>query len=236
MNEKAIKNFIDESQQNKVAILTNPNPGTMTLPNKHSRNFVKQLQPRLNAYKSLLNVYQEFNLLTDSKFGDKTKDAASALITSFNSINQLPDLPSAVSSMLPEVSKTISQSIQAKKVKKHNEILLAITNAYLKLWTEEEPLWDAYIDAVYDDYSSGLNSVPSEYFGAEKIKQNNVEPYSNDTIVILMYRLDKRDEIIIQKNDLKKQLSDFGKALADLDKAHAELAKEKTDISDVILH
>src|SRR6266536_2567608 len=136
---------IDESQQNKVAILTNPNPGTMTLPNKHSRNFVKQLQPRLNAYKSLLNVYQEFNLLTDSKFGDKTKDAASALITSFNSINQLPDLPSAVSSMLPEVSKTISQSIQAKKVKKHNEILLAITNAYLKLWTEEESLWNAYI-------------------------------------------------------------------------------------------
>jgi len=66
---------IDKSQQDKVKVLTNPNPGEMTLPDTKAQDFSKQIEPRMKAYKSLTNVYKKFALLTDSKFSDKTQEA-----------------------------------------------------------------------------------------------------------------------------------------------------------------
>jgi len=224
---------IDKSQQDKVKVLTSPNPVGMALPNTKAQDFSKQIEPRTKAYKSLTNVYKKFALLTDSKFSDKTQEAVSALQDSYNAINKLPDLPDAVKSKLPEVFKTISQSVQAKKVRAHNEILYSLSQLYLALWNDDLPIWNTYIDRIYDDYANGLNTVDQKRYDAKKISQDNKEPFSDDVIVVLMYRLRNRDEIMKQKSQLKKELNDFGKALEELAKLHSEIAKEKANLTDV---
>lgn len=225
---------IDKSQQDKVKVLINPNPSEMQLPNTKAQDFSKQLAPRINAYQSLLYTYKSFALLTDSKYGDKTQEAATALGESYNSIEKFPDIPSVVSSKLPEVSKIITQAIQTKKIKTHNEILSSLTSLYILLWKQDLKLWNEYIDRIYDDYSTDLNNVDSKRYNAKKISEDSKEPYSDESTVILMYRLDKREEIIKNKNELKKQLNDFTNALEELNKVHVEISKSRTDISAVI--
>jgi hypothetical protein len=223
---------IDKSQQDKIKVLTHPSPATMPLPDTKAQDFSKQIAARVKAYQSLLNTYRAFSLLTDSKYGDKTQEAVSALQESYNSIEKLPDLPAAVSSKLPAVSKMITQSIQAKKIKVHNQVLYSLSQLYLTLWQEDQPVWNEYIDRIYDDYASGLNTIDSKKYDTKKIAEISKEPYSDVSILILMYRLDERDKIVEQKNEIKKQLDDFGKALSELNQVHAEISKSATDVSE----
>lgn len=226
---------IDKSQQDKITVLTDPDPARMPLPDTKVKNdFPKALDERMSAYQSLLNTYKAFSLLTDSKYSDKTQEATIASQDSYNAISILPDIPATVSALLPKVAKTISQHIQARKIKKHNEILFALSEVYAKLWEEDKKTWNAYIDRVYDDYITGLNGVKSSRYDAKKISENDKEPFSDTPTVILMYRLNKRDELNKEKNKLKKSLNDFGKVLNELNKAHAEISKSKTEILDAI--
>lgn len=224
---------IDKLQQDRVKILINPNPATMGLPDTKAQDFSSQIATRVKAYQSLMETYKSFGLLTDSRFGEKTKEAFDALKGSYQAIEQLPDLPPAVANKLPEVAKMISQSIQAKKIKKHNLILYNLSQLYLTLWNEDQKIWNDYIDLIYNTYASGLNTIDSKRFDTEKIKAESKEPFSDAAIVILLFRLDYRNEILKQRNEVKKHLSDFGKALSELNQVHSEIAKTKTDISDV---
>jgi len=225
---------IDKSQQDKVKVLTNPNPVNMPLPNTKVADFSKQLASRIKAYQSLMYLYKIFGLLTEGNYSDKTKEAMSALKDSYNSLGELPDIPPNVSSKLPEVSKMLTQVIQAKKVHAHNKILFNLTQLYVSLWNVDQNIWNDYLDRIYGDYALGLNTVDEKKYDVKKISENSKDPYSDESIIILMYKLEKRDEIIKQKNAIKKQLSDFGKALNELNKAHGEISKGNTDISDVI--
>lgn len=226
--------YVDKSQQDKVKVLTDPNPSEMVLPDTKMQDFSEQFASRTEAYRSLLNTYTAFTLLTDSKYGAKTREAVISLQESYNSIEKLPDLPSAVSSKLPEVAKMITQAIQVKRIKVHNEILFRLTSLYITLWEEDRKAWDRYIDGIYDHYLTGLNSVDPQKYNVKKISSASKEPYNDDSILILLYRLEKRDEIVRQKNDIKRQLDNFGKALMELNQIHIEMSKTKTDISGVI--
>jgi hypothetical protein len=128
---------IDKSFQDKLKVLTNAEPAKMSLPDTKAPDFSKQIAARVKAYQSLLNTYRTFALLTDGTYSDKTKEAMSALQDSYNAIGKLPDIPQKVSAKLPEVSKGITQAIQAKKIKKHNEVLNHLTDLYVTLWDED---------------------------------------------------------------------------------------------------
>lgn len=224
---------LDKSFRDEVKILTNPNPSTMALPDTRVTDFSKQLAPRIKAYQGLLHTYKAFSLLTSAGHGDKTQQATAALQESYNAIGQLPDLPEKVSSKLPEVSKSIMHAVQAKKIKAHNEVLSALSSLYLALWEADQPAWNDYIERVYGDYAKDLNAVDTKRYDLKKIQDELKGPYSDDSVLLLMYRLRKRDEIMKQKNALKKQLNDFGKALNELNQAHVEMARSKTDVADV---
>jgi hypothetical protein len=224
---------IDKLQQDKVKILTHPNPAAMALPDTKVQDFGGQIEARIKAYKSLLETYQAFTLISDSRFGDKTKEALSALQESYNSIEKLPDLPASVADKLPDVAKMISQSIQAKKIKKHNLVLFKLSQLYLDLWNADLKQWNDYVDMIYNSYATGLNTIDSKRFDLEKIRSQSQEPFSDEAIVVLLYRLQYRQQIANQRDTVKKQLTDFGQALAELNRVHAEIAKTKTDITDV---
>lgn len=225
---------LDKSQQDKLKVLTHPDPASMKLPDTKVNDFSAQLEPRINAYQSLLATYRAFTLLTDDKLGDRTREALSALQSSYNAVAKLPDLPASVSSRLPEVAGLFTRAIQAKKIKAHNQALFELTQLYLALWKEDQKLWNDYLDRIYDDFATGLNTVDSKRYDAGKIDALTKTPYSDPSTIILMYRLDKRDEIIQQKNEIKSQLELFAKALEALNQTHAEIAIDKSSIPDIV--
>jgi len=224
---------IDASQRDIIKILTNPEPDKMALPQTIPEDFSGRINSRIKAYKSLLSVYQAFSLLTDSKYSADTQTATSAVLASYNSIKQLPQLSSGVSSIISGATGLITQSIQAKQIKKHNEILYNLTKVYLDLWNDEVHIWNDYVDRVYNEYVDGLKTVPTKYYDLNKVKDGNTEPYSDENILLLLYKIKQRNAIIKQKNDLKEQIANFGKALTQLNQAHAELSKDQSNITDV---
>ena len=225
---------IDKSQQDRINILTNPDPKTMTLPDTKIERFSAQIETRIKAYQSLLNTYKVFALLTDNPYSVKTQEASSLLLKSYNSIEKLPDLPAQVSSKLPALLEKITQAVQAKKIRKHSDVLFNLTQLYVLLWDEDQKIWNQYIDVIYDNYVLALNTVASTKYDSKKIFENSKEPYDEYTAVLL-YRLKQREEIVKRKNEIKKQICHFEKALTELNKIHEELSKSKTNIVDVIL-
>jgi len=225
---------VDRYQQDKVKVLTHPNPIGMPLPATSPKGFPKQLSLRIKAFQSLLNVYKVFGLLTDKEYSNKTSDAVSALRDAYASISTLPDLPADVSALLPGVAGAIANNIQARKIKQHNLILFELTKAYLTLWNKEQPLWEDYIEQVYiRTYADALKGDLSNRYDPARVAEISKEPYNNN-VIVLMYRLKERDDIINSSVLLKKQLNDFGKALSGLNKAHSEISKQRPDIQIAI--
>lgn len=225
---------IDKSQQDRINILTNPDPKTMTLPDTKTERFSTQIETRVKAYQSLLNTYRAFALLTGNQYGVKTQETSSILLKSYNSIEKLPDLPAQIVSKLPALQEKITQAIQAKKIRKHSEILFNLTQFYVLLWNEDQKIWNQYIDVIYDNHVSALNTVAMEKYDSKKIFENSKEPYDEYTAV-LFYRLQQREEIVKRKNEIKTQICRFEKALAELHAIHAELSKSKPNTAEVII-
>jgi len=224
----------DKLYQDRLKILLNPDPASMTLPDSETTDFSEQIEPRREAYKSLLNTYRVFNLLTDKEYGNKNEEALATLQNSYNSIAGLPDLPGEVSSRLPEIAGYLSEAFQAKKVRKHNKALYPLSEAYLVLWQEDSEIWIDYLNRIYDDYARGLNQVSPNRYDPEAIARDLDLPYSDSAVLLMMYRLELRNDIKKEKNNIIKEIADVEKALAELTHAHSEISKDKPSITDII--
>lgn len=226
---------IEKLQEDKLYILTDPYPESLSLPDSKLQDFSKQIEPRIKAYQSLLNIYKSFNLLADTHWGDKTQETISGLSDSYNTLSSLPDLPASVSSYLPELSKQLSEAVQAKKIKNYQLILSNLTGLYLNYWKNDEPVWKVMIDTLYDKYAKGMNSVSPQKYDVKKISQSLKEPYKDDETLILLYKLNQRNEIYSQRDAVKKQLCNFENILTALNLAHTELAKKKPNFALALL-
>lgn len=224
----------DKFYQDRVEILLNRDPANMTLPDTEAVDYSEQILLRKKAYKSLLNTYRVFNLLTDKEYGNKNEEALAALQNSYNSIAGLPELPGEVSTRLPEVAGYLSETFQAKKIKKHNKALYALSEAYLELWKKDSEIWIDYLDQVYDGYARRLNQVSSDKYNPEAIARNLDLPYSDDAVLLMMYRLELRKDIRDEKNEIIKEIEDVEKALTELTIVHSEISKDKPGITDII--
>lgn len=220
--------------QDRVKVLINPDPASMTLPDSETTDFSDQLGLRVQAYKSLLTTYKTFNLLTDKAYSKKNEEAVVALQNSYNAIEGLPDLPGEVSSKLPGVAKYLSEAFQAKKIKKHNEALFALSEAYLALWQSDSRLWIEYIDRIYDDYTNGLNQVSSDRYDPEAISRELHLPYKDKDVLLVLYRIEIRNEIRAEKQSIIESINDVEKALVELTYLHSEISKDKPSIPDII--
>lgn len=226
---------IEKLQEDKLYILTDPYPESLSLPDSKLQDFSKQIEPRIKAYQSLLNIYKSFSLLADTHWGDKTQETISGLTDSYNTLSSLPDLPASVSSYLPELSKQLSEAVQAKKIKNYQLILSNLTGLYLNYWKNDEPVWNVMIDTLYDKYAQGMNSVSPRKYDVKKISQSLKEPYKDDETLILLYKLNQRNEIYSQRDAVKKQLCNFENILTALNLAHSELAKKKPNFAFALL-
>lgn len=225
---------IEKAQRDRVKILTNPNPASMTIPDTKPQDFSEQIEKRIIAYRQLLEAYEYFEQLTDKKYSEKTEELGGALQESYNALEQLPDLPDEAASKLGSLLKKITEASQAKKIKEHSLVFHHLTEVYHILWEKEKAIWNAYLDRVYDDYIAELNTVKSQRYDAKKILELYDFPYSDEAVIILFYRLEQREKIVAQKKELVEQLNDVGEMLQELSTAHEKLAEKKITVSDIL--
>ena len=219
---------IDLSQQNVITILTAPNPATVPLQETATNPMAKEIAPRIKAYKNLIRAYTVFGTLTGSDNSTDTKTAAAALDSSYNSFSKLPDLSSGASSAITAAAGAIMQAIESGVIKKQSQALADLTKIAANLWVEEEPVWDRYLGLVYDTYARQLKQVPDKYYDTTKLSTAITEPYTGNVVLLRLYRLDQRNTVIKQKNDIEKTIKDFGTELNLLSLAHAQLAANNT--------
>lgn len=226
---------IEKAQRDRIKILTNPNPASMTIPDTKPQDFSEQIEKRIIAYRQLIEAYEYFEQLTDKKYSEKTEELGSALQESYNALEQLPDLPDEAASKLGSLLKMITQASQAKKIKEHSLAFHHLIGLYHILWEKEKAIWNAYLDRVYDDYIAELNTVKSQRYDAKKILELYDFPYSDEAVIILFYRLEQREKIVAQKKELVEQLNDVGEMLQELSTAHEKLAEKKITVYDILL-
>jgi hypothetical protein len=222
---------IDKRQQDFIRVLTNPNPNPAALPDAPAPDFKLQLTPRMRAYRGLREAYTAFHQISDTAFGAETKKATAALTESLSNLKAIGDLPPTVSNALAGLSDLVMQALQAGEIRKHNRLLLQITERYRLLWEADLPIWRDYVRRVYKDYADPIGSLPADKFDARAVGDLVKDPVAAP-LKIQLYKLQLRDTARVKADELDTRLRDVGRALQLLENAHAELAKERPSIVD----
>jgi hypothetical protein len=231
-DDLAKQKSIDKNQQDFIKIVTSPNPA-YTLPDTQPKDFSRQLAPRVQAYQALRKAYELFHQISDPSFGNQTKIATESLLSSINTLKNIPDLPNSVKTLLSSLSDLLVEQIQANYIKQHNAILLKFCEAYRELWEQDMPYWKQYLERVYKDYVDGLNSLDPARFDEKQLNEIIKEPFTKD-IKIGLYKLQKRNISEAERQKLEAKLDSVNRAFGFLCAAHAELAKDKPSLYDVI--
>lgn len=234
LNTLEEQSYIGKKLEDISRILVSPNLSDLKLPDTEQIEILKQLQPRIDAYKSLLSIYQTFNKLADSNHGERTFNATSALQSSYNTVQSLPGLPDSIRNNNSEFTRLVTQSMQAKKIMEYNQEMYILTKIYVDIWERDHKTWSNVIDGFYDSYINRLNSLPISKFDLTKIAKDENFPFKDDEVAISIYRLKEREKFESQKNAVKQELTNLTKALNELNKLHAELMKPETDLSSII--
>lgn len=224
---------IDKTQQDFVKVVTSPNPGGSRLPDTPARPFSKQLKPRIAAYRALLDAYSKYQSLTDKDFGKQTSDAAGALVTSVKSLQGVPDLPSAVQTLLPAVVGLITSAQQSRDIRKYNHALTELSRTYESLWDEELPLWKEYLNRIYEDYADGFRSLDADRFDPKQLSEVVKEPFT-EKFKIGLYKIQMRNEAFSRRDALIAKLDAVSQSFRQLNSAQTELVKAKPNVADAL--
>lgn len=222
---------IDKRQQDFIRVMTNPNPNPSTLPDAPAPDFKLQLAPRMRAYRALRDAYTVFHQISDTSFGAETRKATAALTESLSNLKAIGDLPPSVSGALAGLSDLVVQSVQAGEIRKHNRLLLQVTERYRLLWDADLPTWRDYVRRVYKDYADPIGSVPGDRFDPKAVGDLVKDPVAAP-LKVQLYKLQLRDAARVKADELETRLRDVGRALQLLENAHAELAKDRPSLVD----
>ena len=222
---------IDKRQQDYISVLTNPNPNPSTLPDASAPNFSLQLAPRMRAFRALRDAYTAFHRIADTSFGTDTATATAALTTSLSNLKAIGDLPQSVSSALAGLSDLVVQAVQAGQIRKHNRLLLEITQRYRVLWEADVPVWVDYVRRIYKDFAVPIGTVPVDRFDQRAVSELVKEPVA-PALKMQLYKMQLRDAARLKGEELEDRLREVGRALQLLESAHAELAKARPSIVD----
>jgi hypothetical protein len=200
---------------------------------RHNDELAGAIATRVKAYKLFGKAYASLQRLSETKFADQAATAESDLINAFNAVKGLPRVPSAVTSLVPDVSRIIINRKQAEDIKKANFSLYQLCHVYDALWEADRTIWDEYMTAVENEYLLSLTSVPPSRFDEKSLREAVKLPYTQPYLSYL-YKQQEYARLDNQMRQIKDQLDSVDTALNMLLKSHKELASEKPSFSDVI--
>jgi hypothetical protein len=200
---------------------------------KHNDQLSSEIAGRIKAYKLFGKAYASLQRLSETKFADTTATAEGNLISAFNAVKGLPDVPASVTSLIPDVSRIVINRKQAKDIKKANLLLLRLCQVYQELWEADRPVWDEFMTAVGNDYVKSLMSLPADRFDEKQLREQVKLPYPQPYLAYL-YKNQEAARVDSAMRQIKDQLDSVDVALGMLVKSHKELDSEQPSFSDVI--
>lgn len=227
---------VDYSQRTVAAIIVQPPQTLNTLPTvEHNDQLLEQIQLRIAAYRQFGKAYAALHRLSETAFADQAEAAQTELVNSVNAIKNIPDLPASVSSLIPAVTGLIVDRKQAREIKKHNQTLHRLSEAYKALWVADRPTWNAYLERVRGAYVNSLNSVPVDRFDEKKLREVTTMPYTSGYLANL-FKAQEAARLDQNKQQLIGQVDAVDEAFRLLVISHKELASQKPSYSDVIAY
>lgn len=198
--------------------------------------FGEALDQRRDAFQALGEAYESFNRLSDTAFAADTEAAAVKLADAAAALAGAAEAPlpgEQALGRLPGLAGFAVGKIQAGQIKEQNEALSKLASSARELWNHDLPVFERYIDTVYDGLPAIIADLPASAFDMAAVGSAVADPYPPE-VKLRLYKLRQYRDAASAKSQEKQRLADVSRALAALESAHVELQKDQPSPSDVI--
>lgn len=198
--------------------------------------FGEALDQRRDAFQALGEAYESFNRLSDTAFASDTEAAAVKLTGAAAALAGAAEAPlpgEQALGRLPGLAGFAVEKIQAGRIKEQNEALSKLASSARELWDHDLPVFERYIDTVYDGLPAIVADLPASAFDMAAVSSAVADPYPPE-VKLRLYKLRQYRDAASAKIQEKQRLADVSRALAALESAHVELQKDQPSPSDVL--
>jgi hypothetical protein len=225
-NAQKLIQDMDSSMSNQnyqsefIKIMNNPSPETYIM-QKDSNYFESKAQfiYLLNAFKSLEKVFNAFQLQLSNKISLSSSNLEEKLIMVSNGLDSV-----ALSEELNNKNVKLKKNIKTGKFRVEGTVY-QITDMYAEVWDELAKKFISLQIKAQQKYENGIKSIPVSAFNPEKIKTLINEPYSNDAVLVNLYKLKLIKDNQNKLSTLEASLNNISDAYQILLQIQGELIK-----------
>jgi hypothetical protein len=171
-------------QSEFIKIMNNPSPETYVM-QKDSNNSELKMQYLylLNAFKSLEKTFNTFQLQLSNKISVSSSNLEEKLLMTCNGLDSL-----TLSEELANKNVKLKKNVKSGKFRVEGTVY-QITDMYAEVWDEYSGNYLSSQIKAQQKYENGIKNISVSAFNSEKIKTLVNEPYSNDAVLINLYKL-----------------------------------------------
>jgi hypothetical protein len=220
-----LKNTFKEQEFQKefIQIVNDISPETYIMKIESDSNSELKDLNRINAYRNFEKVFRAYNLQFDRNISLDESDLQEKIINTCNSIDSL-NLGESLVAKNEQIKKHINSS-------KFNleQIIYELTTIFAEIWTQESQNWFMKLATFQEETDKGIKRIPTSAFNTEKLKSMVEEPYSNNAVLINLYKLKLIKENQLKVSGLQEQMNKITEGFELLLEVQAERLKRRTD-------
>lgn len=207
-----------------IRILNDPAPSAYLMQLDESKSSI--IEENINkqaAFNLLRKTYSAYNLFLDRNFDYGSSDLKSRLATACSALDSFE-----VSDFFTERVQYLKQLIAGGRFKE-DVVLMELSKLYADLWNQDSQKWFMLLESDMNNYREGVNKIPNGSFDGSKVKKLVDQPYSDDAVLVNLYKLQLIKEKELWAEKLMDKIQTVTEGFEILTELNGELAKRKTD-------
>ena len=223
---KDLNNALRNQQYNNemIRILNDPAPSSYLMNlNESKSEIIKDNINKQAAFGLLRKSFSAYNLFLDRNFDYKSSDLKNRLASSCSILDSFE-----VSDFFSERVQYLNQVIAGGRFKE-DVVIMELAKLYTDLWNQDSQKWFMLLEDEMKNYREGVNKISNNSFDASKVKKLVTQPYSNEAVLINLYKLQLIKEKEQKANNLMDEIQIVTEGFEILTELNAELAKRKAD-------
>lgn len=175
------------------------------------------------AFSQLRKAYASYNLFLDRNFDYGSSDLKNSLATACAALDSFQ-----VSDFFTERVKYLKQQIAGGRFKE-DVVILELAKLYADVWTQDAQKWYLLLKDGMKYYREGVNKIPNNSFDLAKVKKLVDQPYSNDAVLVNLYKLQLIKDKDLWAENLMYEIQTVSESFEILIEMNGEFAKRKAD-------
>lgn len=227
----AIDDAATRDQQDQLTLKAFVPPAPLT--SVRRQDFSAQLAPRRKAYRALKSAYGQFQVLAESNAGTEISTATGGLIDAVNGLSSLPDISGPAKGFLTTAAQQLATAQQQRSLRKYNEALAKLADAYRTLWNEDLSVFKNTLQGFTESYTTGIQGLQPSIFDSDLVQEAIGQPFTAE-VAIRLYQVKLISTAQDEKAAIEAKLAGISRAFDGLVAAHAALAVDKPSAQDVL--